>query len=73
MDWDYAPGTLDTKLLEEGCGYNALARNEGIRVQQRATNDTDDDDAEPAAKDLARIANGGAAGYGTQVGDAASR
>ena len=31
--------------------------------------DADDDDAEPAAEDLATITNGGAAGYGAQVGD----
>jgi len=69
MDWDYAPSTLDTKLFEEGSSHNTLVRNEGIRVQQRAPKDTDGDDAESAAEDLATITNGGAAGYGTQVGD----
>lgn len=69
MDGDYAPGTLDAKLLEEGCSHDTLARNEGVRVQQRTTKDTDNDDAKPAAEDLATITNGSAAGYGAQVGD----
>src|SRR2546423_12890526 len=69
MNRNHAPGTLDTELLEEGSGNDPFVLNEGVRVQERATDDTDDDDAESAPEDLAAISNSGAAGNSTQVGN----
>ena len=67
MDWNHAPGTLDAKLLEEGCGDDAFALDKGVRVQERAPDDADEDDAESAAEDLGAIPNCRAATHGTEI------
>ena len=67
MDWDDAPRSLDTKLLEKCSSNNVLALDKGIRIKKSTTNDTYEDDAEPPAEDLRAIADGRAAGQGAQV------
>lgn len=69
MDGDDAPGALHAELLEEGGRDDGLATGEGVWVQKRATEDGDDDDGEPTAKDLRRVADECTASNGTQIGD----
>lgn len=64
-----APGTLDAKLLEEGCCYDALGLDEGVRVEEGAAYDAHDDDSEATAKDLTRPTAERAAKEGAKVGD----
>jgi hypothetical protein len=52
MDGDYAPGTLDAELFEEGGGDDGFAAGEGVRIEQDATDEGDDDDGEAAPEDL---------------------
>ena len=53
MDGDDTPCALDAELFKEGSSHNRLGGNVGIWVQQRASDDTDGDDGESSAKDLA--------------------
>ena len=69
MDGDDAPGALDAELLKEGRRHDGLVGDEGVRVEEGSTQDRCDDDAEATAEDLGRIANAGATGDGTEVGD----
>ena len=69
MNGNDAPCALDAELFEEGSGHDLLAADEGIRIDEGATKDGDDDDAEPTAEDLGAVTDNGAAGHGTEVGD----
>lgn len=69
MDGNHAPGALDTELLEEGGGNDALVGDEGVGVQQDAAENTHADYAEAAAEDGGAVADDGAAGHGAEVGD----
>jgi hypothetical protein len=69
VDGDDAPGALNAELLEEGRGDDGVAAGEGVGVQQRAAEDTHDDNAQPAAEDGRAIANECAARHGAEVGD----
>jgi len=52
MDWDYAPGTLDAELFEEGGGDHGFTAGEGVRIEQDTADKGDDDDGETAPEDL---------------------
>ena len=69
MDGDDTPCALDAELFKEGSSHNRLGGNVGIWVQQRGSDDTDDDDGESSAKDLAGPAAESAARDSTQVSD----
>ena len=69
MNGNDAPCALDAELLEKGNGHDLLAADEGVRVDEGAADDGDDDDAEPTAKYLGGVTNNGAASHGTKVGD----
>ena len=52
MDWNHAPGTLDTELFEEGRGGNGLAACERVRIKQNATDEGHDNNREAASENL---------------------
>lgn len=68
VDGDDAPCALHAELLEEGGRYDLLVADEGVRVEQRAADDGDEDDAEAAAEDLRGVPDHGPAGHGAEVG-----
>ena len=68
VDGDDAPGALHAELLEEGRGHNSGGRCEGVGVEERAADDTDDDDGEATPEDLGGVADHCAACHGTEVG-----
>ena len=67
VDRDHAPSALHTELFEERRSNNTLVADESIRVQQRAANNRDDDDREPAPEDLRAVPHNGASSHSTQV------
>lgn len=69
MDGDNTPGALHAELLEEGGGDDAFVGDESVGVEQRATEDAHADDAEAPAENGGAVADHGAAGHGTKVGD----
>ena len=69
MDGDHTPGTLDAELLEEGSGNNGFAAGVGVRVEQGASDNRDENNGEAATEDLGAVANDSAAGHGTEIGD----
>lgn len=68
MDRDDAPRTLDAELLEKGRGNDTLVADKGVWIEERATYDANDDDAEPPAERLREEAYHGAASHGAKVG-----
>ena len=69
MNGDDAPCALDTELFEEGGRDDALVTDEGVGVEEGATEYADDDDGEAATENLRGIADEGAAGHGAEIGD----
>lgn len=69
MDGDDPPGALDEELLEEGHCSNSWSVDMGIRVQERASGKTGDDDGEPPAQHLAAIPCDGTAKNSTGIGN----
>lgn len=67
MDRNDAPGALDTELLEEGRCNHCVGAGEGVRVQKRAADDANEDDAESSPEDLRAVANGRAASHSSQI------
>ena len=68
VDGNDTPGALHAELLEEGCRDDALATDEGVRVQKGAAENGDDDDGEAATEDLRRVTDERAACHGTEIG-----
>ena len=69
MDRNDAPCPLHAELFEERGCHDLVCADESVRVEQRAANDGDEDDAEPAAKDLRAIPHNGPAGHGPEISD----
>lgn len=69
VDWDNAPGALNAELFEECCCDDSFAAGECVGVEQGSADDTDKNDAEAPAEDLAAVPDHGAAGHGAQVCD----
>ena len=69
VDGDDAPGALHAELLEEGGGHDLVAAGEGVRVEEGAADDGDEDDAETTAEDLGGVADDCASGHGAEIRD----
>ena len=69
MNGNDTPCSLDAELFEEGSGHDLLAADKGIRVDEGAAEDGNDNNAEPTAEDLGAVTDNSAAGHGTEVGD----
>ena len=67
VDWDDSPSALHAELLEERRRSDLLRLHERIRIQQCATENADDDDAEAPAEYLRRVADNGAASNSAKV------
>jgi hypothetical protein len=68
VDWNYAPSSLDAKLLEEGGGDYSFRGGKSIWEEKSATDYADYDDREATTKDLRAIANDCATRHGPEVG-----
>ena len=64
----FRSGSLDAKLLEEGGSHDGGCGSEGVRVQECAADDADEDDRESPAEDLRSVPDNDAAGYGAEIG-----
>jgi len=69
MDGDYAPCTLDAELLEEGSGDNGFAAGVGVRVEQGAPDNGDENNGEAATEDLGAVADDCTASHGAEICD----
>ena len=69
MDGNHAPRTLHAELFEESGSDDSLAANEAVRVQKRAAEDRDDDNAEATTEHLRQVAHGGSTGHSAEIGD----
>lgn len=69
MNWDHTPRTLDAELLEECGSHDRFRRRERVWIQERTSNDADDDDAESSAKYLRTVSHHSATGHGSEIGD----
>lgn len=69
MNGNHAPSALDAELLEEGGSGNAVVADKSVGVEEGAADDAAGHDGEAAAKELAQVADGGAADDGAEVGD----
>lgn len=58
---------LDTELLEERWRNNRGARDKGVRIQQRAPDNTYEDDAEPSSENGRAIPNNRAPTHRPQI------
>lgn len=65
MNGDNTPCSLNAELFEEGGSNNAVVSNESIGVQNSATNNADDHDAETTAEDGTAVSDCGTAEHGT--------
>ena len=64
-----SPCTLNAKLLEIGRRDKTLVAGKGIRIEEGATDDGDDDDTQSSTKDLRTIPHDGATRHRTQIGN----
>lgn len=67
MDRNDAPRALHAELLEKRGRHDPLVGNEGIRVEQRATNHTDRNDREASPEDLRYIPHHRPTRHGAQI------
>ena len=69
MNRNHTPGALNTELLKESRGDNALAGNKGVRIQESAANDTHDNNTESSTEDLTAETDNSTTEHCAEVGD----